>query len=248
MSETERRLVGRVALVTGASRRIGRAIAERLAAEGADVVVHHGRDERGALETATAVRALGRRAETLGADLRDVAACERLVATAEERLGPLDLLVNNAATFHRTPLESAGAGAFDEAMAVNARAVYVLSLEAGRRMKARGRGAIVNLACVSGLRAWGRFIPYSASKAAVISLTQGFAAALAPEVRVNAVAPGPILPAEDSTVERDHGAAQTTLLKRWGSPADIASAVLLLATSPWLTGVVLPVDGGRSIA
>jgi NAD(P)-dependent dehydrogenase (short-subunit alcohol dehydrogenase family) len=241
-------LSGSCALVTGASRRLGRAIAERLAEAGADVAVHCHRDEEGAARTAANVRAKGRRAEVLGADLRDAEACTRLVAEAEARLGPLDLLVNNAAVFRRTPLETLDVAAFDEHMAVNARAVHVLSAEAGRRMKARGRGAIVNLACVSGLRPWARFIPYSASKATVINLTRGFALALGPEVRVNAVAPGPILPAEDSTAERDHAAARATLLQRWGTPSDITAAVLFLATASWLTGVVLPVDGGRSIA
>jgi NAD(P)-dependent dehydrogenase (short-subunit alcohol dehydrogenase family) len=210
--------------------------------------VHYHRDAEGARTTADLVRAAGRRAEVLSADLRDAAACGALVARTEERLGPLDVLVNNAAVFRRTPLATMDAAAFDEHMAVNARPVYLLSAEAGRRMKARGRGAIVNLACVSGLRPWARYVPYAASKAAVISLTKGFAAALAPEVRVNAVAPGPILPAEGSAPDHDDAAAKATLLGRWGEPSDVAAAVLLLATAPWLTGVVLAVDGGRSIA
>jgi pteridine reductase len=114
-------------------------------------------------------------------------------------------------------------------------------------MQARGQGAIVNVACVSGLRAWGGAIPYSASKAAVISLTQGFARALAPQVRVNAVAPGPVLAPDDMPSAQREAIAATTLLGRWGTPADVAEAVLLLATHPGMTGVVLPVDGGRSV-
>jgi NAD(P)-dependent dehydrogenase (short-subunit alcohol dehydrogenase family) len=131
---------------------------------------------------------------------------------------------------------------------VNARAVYAVSLVAGRLMKSRGAGAIVNVACSSGIRPWKGFVPYSASKAAAISLTKGFARALAPEVRVNAVAPGPVLRPEGSSPADEERAARATLLGRWGEPADVASAVLFLATTPYLTGVVLAVDGGRSIA
>jgi pteridine reductase len=243
----ERPLAGRCALVTGASRRLGRAIAERLARAGASVAVHYRRDAAGARETAAHVEGFGGRSVTLAADLADAAASARLVEEAERSLGPLDLLVHNAAIFERTPVETTTSEDFDRIVATNARSTYALALAAGRRMKARGRGAIVNLACVSGLRPWKGYLAYSASKAAVISLTQGFAKALAPEVRVNAVAPGPILPAAGSGAEQDRRAVEATLLERWGAPADVAEAVLFLATAPWMTGVILPVDGGRSV-
>jgi pteridine reductase len=241
-------LEGRRALVTGASRRLGRAIAQRLAAEGADVAVHHRGDDAGARATAAAVEAAGRRAVLVRGDLADAAACERIAREAREALGGLDLLVNNAAVFRRTPLDEMTVEDFDAHLAVNARAVFALSLHAGRRMKSEGGGSIVNLACVSALRPWRGYVPYSASKAAVASLTKGFALALAPEVRVNAVAPGPILPAEGATPAESDRAVRATLLARWGAPSDVASAVVFLATSPYVTGVVLPVDGGRSIA
>ena len=237
-------LAGEKALVTGASRRLGRAIAERLARDGAAVALHYRGDLSGAEATAAAI---GAKSPLLQADLADAAACERLVRDADEALGGLTLLVNNAATFHRTPLADLQVVDFDHFMRANARSVYVLSLAAGRLFKARGRGCIVNLADVAGLVPWAGFIPYSASKAAVVSLTKGFAKALAPEVRVNAVAPGPVLPPAGEPPEQGEQAVAQTLLKRWGSPADVAAAVAFLATTPYVTGQVLPVDGGRSV-
>lgn len=237
-------LAGEKALVTGASRRLGRRIAERLADAGAEVALHYRTDRAGAEETAEAI---GASSPVLRADLSDPDEAARLVEEADQALGGLTLLVNNAATFRRTPLESMDASDFDTFMSVNARSVYVLSLVAGRLFKARGRGAIVNLADVAGLVPWPGFIPYSASKAAVISLTKGFAKALAPEVRVNAVAPGPVLPPAGEPSEQGEQAVAKTLLKRWGSPDDVAAAVIFLATAPYVTGQVLPVDGGRSL-
>ncbi len=241
-------LVETRALVTGAARRIGREIAIALARAGARVAVHYRHDAEGAAETARACEAEhGRAALTFAADLATADACLRLVDEVETRLGPLDLLVSNAAIFERTPLGTLDADDFDRHLAVNARSVFVLSLEAGRRMKARGRGAIVNLTDVAAERAWPGYVAYAASKAAVTSLTRGFAKALAPEVRVNAVAPGPILPAAGATEAEQARAVESTLLRRWGAPADVADAVLFLARTPYVTGVVLAVDGGRSI-
>jgi NAD(P)-dependent dehydrogenase (short-subunit alcohol dehydrogenase family) len=237
-------LAGEKALVTGASRRLGRAIAERLAADGAEVALHYRSDKAGAEDTA---KTIGRGSPILQADLADTDACERLVADADEALGGLTLLVNNAATFHKTPLDDLEVGDFDHFMRANARSVYVLSLTAGRLFKERGRGCIVNLADIAGLVPWPAFVPYSASKAAVVSLTKGFAKALAPEVRVNAVAPGPVLPPAGEPPEQGEKAVAQTLLKRWGSADDIAAAVAFLARTPYVTGQVLPVDGGRSV-
>lgn len=244
MTEPEGPLAGQKALVTGASRRLGRAISERLARDGASVALHYHSDRAGAEATSAA---LGGNRPVLQADLVDPEACERLVQEADEALGGLTLLVNNAATFRRTPLAELEASDFDHFMQSNARSVYMLSLVAGRLFKARGAGCIVNLADVAGLVPWAGFIPYSASKAAVVSLTKGFAKALAPEVRVNAVAPGPVLPPAGEPPEQGERAVAATLLKRWGSPADVAAAVAFLATTPYVTGQVLPVDGGRSV-
>jgi NAD(P)-dependent dehydrogenase (short-subunit alcohol dehydrogenase family) len=212
------------------------------------VAVHHRDDERGAEETATAVRGRGPRAAVLRADLRKPPECERLVEEAEHALGGIDLLVNNAGVFRRTSFEETTVAEFDEHFEVHVRAAWLLSRSLGRRMATRGGGAIVNIACASGLRPWAGFVPYSASKAAMLGLTRGLARALAPAVRVNAVAPGPILPAEGATDAENARAAEATVLARWGEPADIAAAVMFLASASYLTGVILAVDGGRSIA
>lgn len=235
------------ALVTGASRRLGRAIAERLGRAGCDVVVHYRNDRAGAEQAVQAIRAMGRRATAIQADLADPEDCARLAAEAGMVHGPLTLLVNNAAIFVHTPLDEMTVGHFDEHMAANARSVYLLSLHVGRAMKAGGGGAIVNLADVAGERPWAGYVPYSASKAAAISLTKGFAKALAPAVRVNAIAPGPMLPPAGETPEQGEKAVRSTLLGRWGGPADVAEAVVFLATASYVTGTVLAVDGGRSL-
>jgi pteridine reductase len=242
----DRPLAGRTALVTGSARRLGLVIARRLVDAGAKVALHAHRHLAEARQAARALAAHGGEAVALAADLADADACRKLVADAAGALGGLDLLVNNAAEFERTPVATLTESDFDRAMAVNARPVLVLTLAAAPWLSARG-GAVVNLACTSGLKAWKGYAAYSASKAAVVSLTQSLAQALAPAIRVNAVAPGPVL-APDATEPAARAAvAATTLLGRWGEPSDVAEAVLFLATAPWLTGVVLPVDGGRSV-
>jgi pteridine reductase len=236
-----------VALVTGGARRVGREIALALAGAGATVALHARTSAREARALAATLRRRGGRADVFLADLGDPAACGRLVDDVVSRFGRLDVLVNNAAVFHRTPADRPDAAAFDAHMSVNARAVYLLCGAAGRRMGRRG-GAIVNLACASAASPWTGWLPYSASKAAVVALTKGYAKALAPRVRVNAVAPGPVLRAPGSDERRNRIAAQKTVLGRWGDPRDVAAAVLFLVRdAPYTTGAVLPVDGGRHL-
>jgi pteridine reductase len=240
-------LSGRVALVTGGAQRIGRATVLALADAGADVVVHANRSRTEAEALARSLRRRGRRAAVVTGDLADPAACERLVPEAVAALRRLDVLVNNAAVFAPTPADAPDAAAFDAHVAVNARAVYLLTGAAARWMARHGGGSVVNLACASALSAWPGYVPYSASKAAVVAVTQGFAKAFAPKVRVNAVAPGPILRAVGSSEDRNRAAVAATLLRRWGRAEDVAQAVVYLATAPFVTGTVLPVDGGRHL-
>ena len=246
-------LEGRKALVTGASQRIGRAIAYALARAGVHVALHYRSDETGAKETATYISSMdGRTANSrppiLQADLNDPDACTALASAAHAALGGLDVLVNNAAIFERTPLDVLEAEDFDRHMATNARSVYALTLAAGRRMKAEAGGDVINLACISAWRPYPEYVPYSASKAAVVNLTRGFARVLAPEVRVNGVAPGPILPAAGEAPGQGERAVADTLLKRWGTPEDIADACMFLLRARYVTGFTLPVDGGRSVS
>ena len=241
-------LARRVALVTGGAKRLGRATVLELAALGADVAIHARTSGREARALAALVRKKGRRAVVLEADLADPVACAGLVPAVVAALGRIDVLVTNAALFEPTDPASGDVASWDRLMDVNARATYVLTAEAGRRMREAGGGCVVHLACASAASPWPSFLPYSASKAAVVALTKGFAKALAPTVRVNAVAPGPILPAEGSTPARDRAAIDATILRRWGRPADIVAAIrYLVVDAPFVTGAVIPVDGGRHL-
>lgn len=219
-----------------------------LARAGADVAIHHRTDPERAAATAAEARDAGARAIVLQGDLTVPGTPARLVAEAREALGGLDVLVNNAAIFERTPLEALEPGDFARHMQINAGAVHDACLAAGRTMIEDGGGDIVNIACVSAMRPYTEYVPYSASKAAVVNLTQGFARLLAPTVRVNAIAPGPILPPAGEDPGQGEAAVAHTLLKRWGHPDDIAAALRFLLRADYVTGFTLAVDGGRSIA
>jgi pteridine reductase len=242
-------LAGRVALVTGGAHRLGAAIVRVLAQEGANVAIHARRHAREGEAAARSLRRRGAKAVVLVADLEDAAATRGLVPACLDALGRIDVLVNNAGVFEHVAPTSPDVAVFDRAMAVNARAPYVLSVEAAKAMRARGEGAIVNVACASVYAPYTGYLAYSASKAALANLTAGLAKAFAPAVRVNAVAPGAILPPEGATGAQARQAVEATRLKRWGSPEDVARAVrFLVVDAPYVTGVVLPVDGGRHLA
>jgi pteridine reductase len=239
---------GRAALVTGASRRLGRAIAEGLAVRGARIAVHYGRSAADAASVVARIRAEGGEAEAFGADLSDGAAIERLAGAVSERFGPVDILVNNAAVFYRTPLPTLSKREWDETMGVNLRAPFLLSLRLGREMQARGVGKIVNIGDGGVSRPYRDYLPYGVSKAGLMALTEGLAKALAPEVQVNCVAPGPILPAAGATAEEQASILRRTPLGRFGSPQDIVAAVLFLVEGgDFVTGTTVVVDGGRAL-
>ena len=241
-------LAGRAALVTGGARRIGRAIVEALSGAGAAVAIHANESRAEAAALARRIRRRGGTAAVLDGDLASPTDCLALVPAAVEALGRLDVLVNNAAVFAPTPARTPSAEAFDAHMAVNGRAVYLLTSAACSWMERHGGGCVVNVACASVFSPWPGFLPYGASKAVVAHLTEGFAKAFAPRVRVNAVAPGPILAARGRNARSEKAAIDATLLRRRGRPSDVAAAVLYLAAgAPYVTGVVLPVDGGRHL-
>ena len=241
-------LLGRTALVTGAARRVGRAIALALADRGMDIVVHYKGSAPEARATAEAVERLGRRAVTIQADLAQPEEVEALVDRAVETFGTIDVLVNSAALFHRTPLEKLTGQEWDQFLRVNLIGPFLLARRLGLLMRQRGEGKIVNIADIAGIRPWTDFLPYSVSKGALITLTQGLARALAPEVQVNAVAPGSVLLPEEYGDREREAIVRATPLKRIGDPVDVAKTVLfLLEGSDFITGQVVVVDGGRSI-
>ena len=238
----------RVALVTGAARRIGAVIARRLHAAGYDVALHARRShaELGALvaelESARASSTLA-----LEADLGDVAALPDLANAAVERFGRLDALVNNAAAFYPTPVGAAAAAQRDELLGTNARAP-VFVWQAAAPHLAAPHGAIVNLVDIYAEQPLAAHPIYSMSKAALVAMTKALARDLAPDVRVNGVAPGAILwPDAVKSVAAQQALIERTPLKRTGSTDDIASAVLWLLEAPFVTGEILRVDGGRHL-
>lgn len=247
-------LAGKIALVTGAGVRLGRAIAEALSKRGCRLILHCNASRRDAEKLARGIRENGREAAVLRADLSKGAEVRKLARAAGKVFGAVDILVNNAAIFGPTPLENLNEAELDAYYAINLKAPYILCSEIGRAMKRRGEaakggsgGAILNIACLSGLRPWKTHVPYSISKAGVVALTQGMAKLLAPEVRVNAIAPGTVLPPEGSSAEILSALKAKIPLKKIGSPSDIVEAALYLLAAPFVTGQILCVDGGRSI-
>ena len=240
-------LSGRTALVTGAAQRIGRAIATALAGHGARVAVHYHGSADEAQALVAELRRTGAAAEAFAADLRDATALRALAADVEARLGPVAVLVNNASVFHATPLDTLGEREWEESLAVNLTAPYLLSLQLGRAMRRRGAGKIVNLGDARAARPVRDYLPYGVSKVGLVALTEAFARELAPAVQVNCVAPGPILPPRGASPIDEARILAHTPLGRFGGPQAVADAVLHLVASDFVTGTTLVVDGGRSL-
>jgi NAD(P)-dependent dehydrogenase (short-subunit alcohol dehydrogenase family) len=234
-------LSGKVILVTGAAKRIGRGIALKLAGEGARVAIHYSRSEKEA--RATAEECGG--AELFRANLESVAEIGRMFADLEERMGRLDGLVNNAARFTRfDPLEITEAD-WDFIHSVNLKAVFFCCQNGARLMRKTGGGRIVNISSLGGIRPWAEHAHYCASKAGVIMLTRALANGLAPEITVNSVAPG-VIPFDDID-ERGQRMIARTPAQRGGTPGEIADAAMyFLKASNFITGQILAVDGGLS--
>jgi pteridine reductase len=239
-------LRGRVALVTGAGHRIGRAIAVALGARGMRVVVHYRSSAADADETARLIVAAGGEAAVVAGDLAERGVPERVVTEAAARFGGLDVLVNSAAVMERTPVGEVTEDAWDAMFAVNLRAPFFASQAAARVMGAAG-GAIVNLADLAALETWPAYVPHGISKAGVVQMTRALARALAPQVRVNAVAPGVVLLPTGWDEESGERLRATTPLRRLGTPEDVVRAVLYLLESDFVTGELLVVDGGRHV-
>jgi NAD(P)-dependent dehydrogenase (short-subunit alcohol dehydrogenase family) len=240
-------LAARVALITGAGHRLGRAIALALAGRGMHVAIHYHRSAREAEVTAHAAGELGVRAATFQADLRDPAAARALPEAVARHFGQLDVLVNSAGIMLRAPLEDTTPALWDDVMAINLRAGFFTAQGAAPHLRKAG-GKIVNLADVGGLEPWPNYLAHCISKAGVVMLTETLARALAPEVTVNAVAPGAVLPPEEWGADAREHLARTTPLQRLGSPEDVTAAVLyLLERGDYVTGETMVVDGGRRI-
>lgn len=242
-------LVGQTALVTGAARRVGAAIVRALHGAGANVVIHCHRSQREAERLSGELEnARHGSSAVIACDLLDIAQLPRLVERTCERFGALHLLVNNASSFYPTPLGSISLSQWDDLLGTNLRAPLFLAQAATSELR-RTRGALINLVDIHGQRPLRDHVVYSVAKAGLIMLTRALARELAPEVRVNGIAPGAILWPEDGlTEERRDKILEQTPLQRRGSPEDVAAAVLFFASeAPFVTGQILAVDGGRSV-
>jgi pteridine reductase len=242
-------LAGRWALVTGAARRVGRAIAMELAGRGMNVVVHYHTSRVEAGATVEALEALGVRALELRADLSRAEDVAALAADAERRSGGIDVLVNSASNYLRARFDDLTEDLWDASLDTNLKGPFLLSWHLGRAMRARGEGRIVNIADWAGERPYRDYLPYAVSKAGLIGLTRALARELAPSVAVNAVAPGPVMPPDDMTESEREAIARATPLRRFGRPEDVARCVrFLVEEADFSTGGLFHVDGGRLIA
>ncbi len=235
----------RVALVTGAGQRVGRAIAQELAAHGWRVAVHYRNSSAGAEELVADIKAQGGDAHAFAADLSNVAECDALVDAAHEHFGDLHLLVNSAAGMERTKLGHVRAEEFDAIIALNLRAPFFLAQAAARLMPAGS--AIINIADHMAEEPWPGYSVHGIAKAGVIAMTRHLAAALAPDIRVCGVAPGFVLAPPGYPPEQVEAFAKETPLQRIGEPSDVAAAVRYLADAGFVTGETLFVDGGRRV-
>lgn len=240
-------LAGRAALVTGAGKRVGRAIAVELGRRGMRVVVHYNRSRDGADETCALVRDAGGDAIALGADLSSRDAARTLIDRTLEALGRLDLLVPSAASFERVPYDLVDDAAWDRSMALNLDSPFALVHRATPALRS-SRGSIVFITCASATVPFRNYLPYVVSKGALRHLMRTLALELAPEVRVNAVAPGTVLPPDDMDPAALERLVRRIPLGRTGSAEDVAEAVAFLASAPFVTGQELAVDGGRTVA
>ena len=241
---------GAVVLVTG-GRRIGAAVAIELASRGADVGLVYRASRAEAEATAESVRALGRRAAVLQADLRDAASCAAVVEQTAAMLGRLDVLVNVASLYQRKPFDALTLDDWDAQMAVDLRAAWLCAQAAVPHMRRLGRGRIINFAdwvARSGRPRYLGYLPYYVAKAGVVALTEALALEVAgDEILVNAIAPGPIVAPEDTSDEEHAAVERATPLGRWGGEGEIVKAVIALIETDFITGETIRVDGGRHL-
>lgn len=240
-------LRGRVALVTGGARRMGRAFAEALAGEGMRLAIHYGSSRDEAIDTRDAIQTAGGDAEIFAADLRDATAAGALPGAVVAQFGQLDLLVNSAAVMEKLGVAETSIEQWDAILHLNLRAPFFLAQQAAPYLR-KTHGKIINIADLAGLDPWPNYAAHSISKAGVVMLTRVLAAALAPEITVNAIAPGAVLVPDDFDRKQKEFLVSTTPLKRLGTPDDAVQALLYLVKhADFATGDVLVVDGGRTL-
>ncbi len=246
-------LRGRTALVTGAAHRVGKGIAERLAAAGADLWIHYGSSEGAAVDCATELQDThGATARAIRADLSDPAAIDRMFGTVGRSSGRLDILVNSAASFESSPFSEVDAATWDRTQTVNLRAPHLCARAAQPLLEAAAEernatSSVINIADLSGVVPWRHHVQHGVSKAGLLHWTRIAALELAPRVRVNAVVPGAILPPTGGDPEAWEDVGKHLPLRRSGNPEDVGNAVAFLAAAEFITGEILFVDGGEHL-
>jgi len=241
-------LEGKVAIVTGAAKRVGRAIAQELAHNGAVVAVHYRSSAAEALAVVESIAAQGGRANSFPADLGRVGEIEAMVRAIATEFGRIDVLVNCASVFERKPIDDVTEADWDVSLDTNLKAPFFLAKFAAPHMRSAGAGKIVNIGDWAGIRPYNNYLPYTVSKAGLIGLTRALAKALAPEVQVNCVAIGPVLPPDGYDQAEIGELVKGTLTGKIGTPADVARAVLFFCQgTDFATGATLVLDGGRLI-
>jgi pteridine reductase len=237
----------KTALVTGGAVRLGRAICLELAAAGANIFCQYHSSEKEALSLKEAVESLGRKIEIFKIDLTETNAAKEISRAIQKTMGSIDILVNNSALFYPTPLGQATEEDWDTFHNLNLKAAFFLCQEVGLLMKKQGSGRIVNIGDTSVESPWTDYIPYILSKSGIVTMTKGLAKALAPDVLVNCINPGPVLFPSHYTEQQKARSVKRTLLQRAGSAEDIARTARFLVETDYITGAVIPVDGGRHI-
>jgi NAD(P)-dependent dehydrogenase (short-subunit alcohol dehydrogenase family) len=241
-------LRGKTALVTGGAVRVGRSIALAFAERGARVAITYRSSEEAARETVAALQALGVEAMANRCDQSDPPQISASISAIESELGPIDVLVNNASQFDRTPVETVTLEQWEAMQAVNLRGPWLFMQALGPAMQTRGEGVILNMLDIAVERPYVEHLPYCAAKAGLAALTRGLARALAPQVRVCGIAPGAVEWPDDYPEASRQAYLRRTPLGRVGSAEDVAAtAVFLIEGSDYLTGITVPVDGGRSL-
>ncbi len=240
-------LKNKTVLITGAARRIGREIALGFAEQGAQVLVHYKESQEDAESLLAELKEKGVSSSAYQADLLDVDSLDKMTRKVLRDCETIDVLVNNASNFFPTPFKTTTSAHWDEFMGLHVKAPFFLAQQLAPAMKKKGEGRIINMADWTGLKIQKNYLVYGTSKAALLAMTRGLAKELAPEVLVNCICPGPILPPLGMDEAEQKQVAQKTLLKRWGSPEDLVRQVVFLATQDFATGAQYVVDGGQSL-
>jgi NAD(P)-dependent dehydrogenase (short-subunit alcohol dehydrogenase family) len=241
------RIEGKTALITGGAHRVGKAITLALAKAGANVVVNYYSSGQAAEKTVAEVRSLGVEALAVQADVADLEQVQALVTEARHRFGSVDILVNSASLWRKTPFPMEELSDWHRVTGILIHGSMYCANSVAPMMLEQGEGAIVNIVDLSAWQPWPDYVAHSVGKAALLALTRQLALELAPAVQVNAVAPGPILPPPSYSEGRRARVASRTLKNRWGTPQDVTEAVLYLIQAEYITGEVIMVDGGEHL-